>query len=189
MPQLEVGTQKTQRGFSHPSTACLLCPRYLRDEFDTDKEGFCRSVQNGTLVISHINWPSFLYPENGYDPEAVDEHLLRGPFLLSVRVPSDIQCMLNALQCFRHIFTGACTALKATPGKEPGKKCLAELYNMTKVTPQHVSYVAVIVSVLRFQVSLLIIFVFPVSPCPQWKGIMIGSRWSIPHRHFLQECN
>ena len=63
-------------------TARLLCPRHLRDEFDTDMEGFCRRVQNGTQVITHNDWPSFLYPEDEYNPDALDEHLMRGPFLL-----------------------------------------------------------------------------------------------------------
>jgi hypothetical protein len=72
------------RGFCHPAIARLLCPRQLRDRFDADKEGFCRDVQNGNQIIIHDDWPSFLYPEGGYNPDAIDEGLLRGPFLVSV---------------------------------------------------------------------------------------------------------
>jgi len=72
------------RGFCHLAIARLLCPRQLRDRFDADKEGFSRDVQNGMLAITHNDWPSFLYPEDGYNPDAIDEGLLRGPFLLSV---------------------------------------------------------------------------------------------------------
>jgi hypothetical protein len=84
MPQLESGTRKDQRGFFHPSSARLLCPRSLRDDFDINMEDFCRDVQNGTIIISHDDWPTFLYPEDDYNADAIDENLLRGPFLLSV---------------------------------------------------------------------------------------------------------
>ena len=62
----------------------MLCPRYLRDEFDEDQERFCHDVQNGTRIITHNDLPSFLYPEDGYNPDAIDESLLKSPFLLSV---------------------------------------------------------------------------------------------------------
>jgi hypothetical protein len=84
VPQLDPGAKKDQRGFCHPSTARLLCPRSLRDKFDSDRETFCRDVQNGTNLISQDDWPSFLYPEEGYNHDAIDENILRGPFLLSV---------------------------------------------------------------------------------------------------------
>jgi len=84
VPSIERKAKKEQRGFYHLMTARLLCPRQLRDEFDTDMEGFCRRVQNGTLAITHNDLPSFLYPEDEYNADALDEHLLRGPFLLSV---------------------------------------------------------------------------------------------------------
>jgi hypothetical protein len=76
--------RKDTRGFSHHATARLLCPRHLRDEFDEDRDKFCRDVQNGNRIIIHDDWPSFLYPEEGYDPDAIDWGLLRGPFLVSV---------------------------------------------------------------------------------------------------------
>ncbi|KAI0282712.1 hypothetical protein BC826DRAFT_864669, partial [Russula brevipes] len=71
--------------------------------------------------------PTFLYPEDGYDPDVIDHTLLQGPFLLAV---------------FRHIFTAPCTALKMTPGKVAGKKTIAELYDI-KVCPQTIAYAAV----------------------------------------------
>jgi hypothetical protein len=63
--------KKEQRGFSHYMTARLLCPRQLRDKFDADMEGFCRSMQSGSFIITHDDWPSFLYPEDKYDPDSV----------------------------------------------------------------------------------------------------------------------
>lgn len=82
--QLEPNAKKEQRGFRHHSTARLLCPRRLRDRFDEDRDKFCINVQNGTQPITHKSWPSFLYPEDGYDPNEIDKNLLRGPFLLAV---------------------------------------------------------------------------------------------------------
>jgi hypothetical protein len=42
-------------------------------------------MQNDTRVIWHDDWPLYLYPEDGYNPDAIDENLLSGPFLLAVR--------------------------------------------------------------------------------------------------------
>jgi hypothetical protein len=41
--------------------------------------------------------------------------------------------------------------MKATPGKAPGKKCVAELYDMTDVTPETIAYAAVLVSHLFYR--------------------------------------
>jgi hypothetical protein len=49
---------------------------------------FCHAVQNGQISIMADDFQSFLYPEDQYDPEVIDEGLLRGPFLLSVRFVS-----------------------------------------------------------------------------------------------------
>jgi hypothetical protein len=35
-------------------------------------------------MITHNDWPSLLYPEDGYNPDAIDEKLLQSPFLVSV---------------------------------------------------------------------------------------------------------
>jgi hypothetical protein len=72
--------KKEECGFCHYMTTCLLCPRQLRDKFDTDMEGFCCRVQNGTLPITHDDWPSFLYLKDKYNADALDEHLLQGTF-------------------------------------------------------------------------------------------------------------
>jgi hypothetical protein len=66
-------------------TARLLCSRKLRAHFNQDPNTFCEDVQNGNLEILHNDWPTFLYPEDGYKPEAIDYYtLLQGPFLLVV---------------------------------------------------------------------------------------------------------
>ena len=76
--------KKDQRGFAHTTTARLLCPREWRDRFDRNPEAFCTEVHNGAVEIRHDEWPTFLYPEDGYDPDVIDHTLLQGPFLLAV---------------------------------------------------------------------------------------------------------
>ncbi|KAI0288389.1 hypothetical protein BC826DRAFT_971634 [Russula brevipes] len=127
-PEVVFGTKKGDRGFYHLTTACLLCPRSLREQFDQAPDAFCKEVLSGIQVISHDDWPLFLYPEDGYEPEIVNHSLLQGPFLLA---------------CFRHIFTGPRTALKQTPGTLPGKKSIAKIHDITEVTPENIAYVAV----------------------------------------------
>ena len=58
----------------------------MRDIFDSvqDSERFCRDVQSGFLTITHHVWPSFLYPETGYDIDAQGKGLLQSPLLVSV---------------------------------------------------------------------------------------------------------
>jgi hypothetical protein len=84
-PEVEFGAKKGDRGFSQLTTARLLCPRKLRERFDQDPHAFRQDVLSGVQEISHNDWPDFLYPEDGYNPEAIDQTLLQGPFLLSVR--------------------------------------------------------------------------------------------------------
>jgi hypothetical protein len=84
-PEVEPGTKKGYRGFYHPATARLLCPREMRDRFDQNPDDFCMAVLDGALKISHHDWPTFLYPEDGYKVEVIDHTLLQGPFLLAVR--------------------------------------------------------------------------------------------------------
>ena len=146
IPDLDRKANKELRGFCHHATARLLCPRHLRDDFDEDWEKFCRDVQNGKRIITHDDLPSFLYPETDYNPDAIDETLLRSPFLVSVSHSINCICITNLSKCYRHVFTGARTAMKVTKGKTPGKKCIADIYNMTEVMPRTIAYIAVLVS-------------------------------------------
>ena len=82
-----VGTREENSGFHHVATGRLLCPRYLRDCFDHDMERFCRSVRDGDRIFGRRDWPSFLYPESGFNPDADEKGLLRGPFLVHVSPP------------------------------------------------------------------------------------------------------
>ena len=84
VPVLIPSNDKSVHRFNHHATARLLCPRSLRDEFDEDRERFCREVNKGKINISHDDWPSFLYEEDTYNPDALNEGLLHGPLLVSV---------------------------------------------------------------------------------------------------------
>ena len=98
IPVLIPSNNKTVRGFNHHATARLLCPRHLRDEFDEDRDLFCREVNEGKRIITHNDWPSFLYEEDKYNPDALDEGLLRRPLLVSVSRCSIVYlCMADFL--------------------------------------------------------------------------------------------
>lgn len=56
----------------------------MREDFDLDNERYCHHVQSGFLGITHDDWPTFLYPEAGYDPDKDERGLLRGPLLVAV---------------------------------------------------------------------------------------------------------
>jgi len=81
--------------FYSPAVIHLLCPQHLRDEFDEDLEQFSHNLQNWKGIIIHKDFPMFLYPESGYDPDFPNESLLHGPFLLSVCVPINCICIAN----------------------------------------------------------------------------------------------
>jgi len=103
IPMISIKAGKETRGFNHHASARLLCPRDKRDEFDNDREAFCQDVQNGNRAITHKTWPSFLYPEDAYNPDALDKGLLRGPFLVSVSL--SIICIRIANLLFSAIDT------------------------------------------------------------------------------------
>jgi len=92
IPVIEPDVKKEKRGFHHHSTARLLCPRHLQDYFDDDRERFCRQIREASLVVTHNDWPTFLFPKEGYDHNHIDKYILRSSFLLSV-------CVLPALGC------------------------------------------------------------------------------------------
>ncbi|OBZ75284.1 hypothetical protein A0H81_04986 [Grifola frondosa] len=124
------GRTKHLRGFKDLATARLLTPRLLRDQFDRNPQLFCREVREGTIKIKSADFPSFMYPENGFNVDRAVIGLCKGPFLL---------------RCFRHVFTGKRSAtVSATAGSKGGPKPVAELNGMDAVTPENIAYVAVL---------------------------------------------
>jgi len=84
IPKVNHKANKDTCSFCHHATAWLLCPQCLQEKFDKVQEQFCRDVQNRVCSITHNDWLSFLYPEDGYNPNVIDEKLLQSPFLVSV---------------------------------------------------------------------------------------------------------
>jgi len=52
--------------------------------YDSDKESYCRNMQNGIRSITHHEWLSFFYPETEYNPNREEKGLLCAPLLVSV---------------------------------------------------------------------------------------------------------
>ncbi|PSR73080.1 hypothetical protein PHLCEN_2v11050 [Hermanssonia centrifuga] len=126
---------KSARGWSHITTARLLCPANRLVEFDGDPMKFCRDVEHGIIKLDSGDLPCFLYAGGRFNPIDVEEGLLRGEFLLSV---------------YRCIFTGPRTAMKESRGPSAGRPSKAKKSGMTKVTPRTIAYAAVLG---RFSIS------------------------------------
>jgi len=103
IPMISIKASKETHGFNHHVSTRLLCPWDKQDKFDKDREAFCWDVQNRNRAITHKTWPSFLYPEDAYNPDALDEGLPRGPFLVSVSL--SIICIRIANLLFSAINT------------------------------------------------------------------------------------
>ncbi|THG95147.1 hypothetical protein EW026_g6452 [Hermanssonia centrifuga] len=76
---------KSARGWSHITTARLLCPANRLGEFDGDPNKFCRDVEHGIIKLDSGDLPCFLYAGGKFNPIDVEEGLLRGEFLLAGR--------------------------------------------------------------------------------------------------------
>ncbi|KIP10878.1 hypothetical protein PHLGIDRAFT_184530 [Phlebiopsis gigantea 11061_1 CR5-6] len=124
-------TTKTPRGFNHPATGRLLCPRDRLDEFDEDPNKFCTSVQAGTISVGAAHLPTFLWATGTYNPENMEEGLLKGEILV---------------YSFRHLYTGPGSALKASPGPQgsSGRPSICVQKKYKKVTPPMIANAAVL---------------------------------------------
>ncbi|KAF8871102.1 hypothetical protein CPB84DRAFT_1855196 [Gymnopilus junonius] len=74
-----VGARKDNRGFFHRDTARALTPLRLIAQFDANPQVFMVKVQNGTILMTAKEYPSFLYPAgtvyNREDPAAAPKDL------------------------------------------------------------------------------------------------------------------
>ncbi|KAF8874233.1 hypothetical protein BD779DRAFT_1678822 [Infundibulicybe gibba] len=117
---------KDSRGFNHAVTAQMLCPMRLIKKFDRDPQLFMERVKDGQIKIRALDYASWMYDTDMYDPEEIDRGLLRGYFLLRV---------------YRHIFTGPATA---TSLKHPGsKKSKGIIHHLAYPTPRTIAYAAI----------------------------------------------
>ncbi|OBZ73647.1 hypothetical protein A0H81_05898 [Grifola frondosa] len=90
---------------------------------------FVRKVRTGVYKITAEDYPSFMHADDGYDTSAEDKALGMGEFLLL---------------CGRRIFTGPRSAQSEPGAQGAGRKTVAQLKNMSTVTPQNIAYTAVI---------------------------------------------
>jgi len=94
IPNLSAHVKKERRGFLYYVTAHLLCPCHLRNYFNDDRERFCCQILEGSLVITYDDWLSFLFPNDVYNPDNIDEYMLWSPFMLMVHLLSALGCLL-----------------------------------------------------------------------------------------------
>ncbi|OBZ67138.1 hypothetical protein A0H81_12930 [Grifola frondosa] len=142
---------KSNRGWNHVGLARLLVPQSMRDKFDEDPKKFVRKVRTGVYKITAEDYPSFMHADDGYDTSAEDKALGMGEFLLL---------------CGRRIFTGPRSAQSEPGAQGAGRKTVAQLKNMSTVTPQNIAYTAVIAR-------------FAINGQPGWRNKMASS--TAPH--------
>ncbi|OBZ77939.1 hypothetical protein A0H81_02860 [Grifola frondosa] len=96
------------------------------------KDRFCASIGDGDTEVTTDDYPSFLYNQDEYNPEAIDKGFLHGTLLV---------------MCFKSLFLGPQNVKKHAGEKEngPSKLPLAQKYNITSVTSWLIAYVAVLV--------------------------------------------
>ncbi|PCH34937.1 hypothetical protein WOLCODRAFT_86262, partial [Wolfiporia cocos MD-104 SS10] len=131
IPTIDTDTEKLQRGFYHPATGRVLIPRCLRDDFDADPAEFCRAALACEIEITADDFPSFCYPENGYNAEEPDENLLLSPILAA-----NYRCM------FKGPTAGQSSMSSRPRTKSGGRPPLSKSYRLQEVTPETIAYTA-----------------------------------------------
>ncbi|KAF8814385.1 hypothetical protein BYT27DRAFT_7015298, partial [Phlegmacium glaucopus] len=86
-------------------------------------------LKRNEIKVRASDFPSLLYPKDGYDPDDVEAKLLQNPI---------------ALRFFRSIFTSPGSAILENGGKTKAKSCQAKLNGMTEVTPGSIAYTYVL---------------------------------------------
>ncbi|KZS99365.1 uncharacterized protein LAESUDRAFT_765628 [Laetiporus sulphureus 93-53] len=105
----------------------------MRDKFDEDPGKFCKNVMHGNICIKASDLPSMIYPEKGYNTDAIDENALKSDLLAS---------------CFRALFTGPSSGKRpvnasgSNKKKGSGRNPIAVTYHMKECNKYHVAYVA-----------------------------------------------
>jgi hypothetical protein len=107
-----------------------------------------RKLKRNDIKVRASDFPSLLYPNDGYDPNDVEAGLLRNPIALRVRhVISQYSVdLMFIFKFFRSIFTSPGSAVLENGGKTKAKGCQAKLNGMTEVTPGSIAYTYVLVS-------------------------------------------
>jgi len=84
-PPIKLGSCKAgTRGHHHSQLSRLICPASFLADFDCEPEDFRKKLLQGKVLICARDWPSFFWPQNGYNPEHLFNGLLRNPVLILV---------------------------------------------------------------------------------------------------------
>ncbi|EJF58718.1 hypothetical protein DICSQDRAFT_128728 [Dichomitus squalens LYAD-421 SS1] len=158
LSRAQYNTLKTRNaGYYSPSTARLIIPIDERDDFDAadDLAAYCKrkatqhknymqgtsqqaknSRAKRTSVVSFKDdesLPSFLYPTyQKYDPANPQAAIFKGDFFLDM---------------IRHLWKGPSAVGRDLGEPGLGRACLANIYGVTKMTPDYIAYTA---SIIRF---------------------------------------
>ncbi|KAF9555024.1 hypothetical protein CPC08DRAFT_726708 [Agrocybe pediades] len=126
VPALPPNT-KSQRGWSHYTTAAALAPLKDLKEFKDTWATYMEKSQRGDIKHTVNDLPSFLYEEGTeYDEERWEKGLFRGHVII---------------RTLRLIYTGE-SSIEDGHRKVPSKG-QAEIHGMRSVTPEAVAYAAV----------------------------------------------
>ncbi|KAI5990727.1 hypothetical protein EDD15DRAFT_2129364, partial [Pisolithus albus] len=121
IPPLLKSEDKSDRGFSHPQIARLLCPRKKLHFTMT-------ALQTGAIPVTTYNWPTFFYEDGVYDSENRQLGLFRGHI---------------AWRFYVHLFIGPSAAAKGTVTSNASKKAKNRAWGLMEVTPHIIAYVHV----------------------------------------------
>jgi|ERR1700722_2379895 hypothetical protein len=101
MPPIVKNFSKSERGLNHKMLGALLCPRSMLQDFNDDPtyvhaqnsylptqlfHSFVGKLLDGRIKMLADDWCTFLYEDGVYDESELDKGLLRGYFLLRVRL-------------------------------------------------------------------------------------------------------
>ncbi|KAF8350423.1 hypothetical protein F5887DRAFT_1278642 [Amanita rubescens] len=127
-PEIIAGLKSVTRGFNHTIFGRLLVPRKSLDAFDRNPEDYMNKVRTRVIRPTSLDFPTFLYDEGvDYDPDDMDNGLLRGKLLVKV---------------YRHLFTGPSTALLG-PVHIDARPTKPQRYRQHGCDPQTIAYAAV----------------------------------------------
>ncbi|TEB32503.1 hypothetical protein FA13DRAFT_1628327 [Coprinellus micaceus] len=119
---------KTGRGFYHETTGSFLCPT----DYDWSDPRVKAALRSGSLVMTGLHWPRFLYQGLKVNPENAWDGLFRSKIMLLA---------------YKHIFISPSAASGESRATRAGN---AQIHGMTHVTPASIAYVA---TLLRFSLS------------------------------------
>ncbi|THU94753.1 hypothetical protein K435DRAFT_966736 [Dendrothele bispora CBS 962.96] len=123
-------SKSTTCRFNHPELGRLLCPTPLVAEYDKNLESFLKKMDDDPeFYVTSEEYPTFMYPPNGFSLDDIDENFSHSNSALLVYV-------------WRHLFLGPSAATDFSLRLR--KVGQAVTHGLAEVTPRTISYAAVI---------------------------------------------